>query len=77
MAVHDLIAAPEQLGNAARPELGDGIRSYHSLHDKEALQRHATPTFLYRVGDGRIVEIGHSLGGALTTATHDGAYRCC
>ena len=66
-----LLADPGRIGSVARPELGDGVRSYHLRHSKRhssvARPRHL---ILYRIGDSRTVEVGRVLHDAMELARH-------
>ena len=70
-ALRDLSAEPLLLGSAARPELGDGVRSYHLRHSRKrsevARPRHL---ILYRLADGSIVEVGRVLHDAMELERH-------
>lgn len=70
-ALRDLSAEPLRLGSAARPELGDDVRSYHLRHSRKHSQvarpRHL---ILYRIADGSIVEVGRVLHDAMELERH-------
>ena len=65
-ALRDLSVEPLRLGSSARPELGNGVRSYHlrhsRRHSKVARPRHL---ILYRIAAGSIVEVGRVLHDAM------------
>lgn len=65
-ALRDLSTEPLRLGSAARPELGNGVRSYHLRHSRKhsgvARPRHL---ILYRIAEGSIVEVGRVLHDAM------------
>lgn len=66
-----LLTDPERLGTAARPEFGEGVRSYHLAHLKRgsgvARPRHL---ILYRIGDAGVVEVGRVLHDAMELERH-------
>jgi toxin ParE1/3/4 len=70
-ALRDLLAEPERVGSADRPELGEGVRSYHLRHSRKqsnvARPRHL---ILYRIADGGIVEVGRILHDAMELERH-------
>jgi toxin ParE1/3/4 len=70
-ALSGLLANPERIGSAARPELGDRVRSFHLRYSKRhtgvARPRHL---ILYRIGDAGIVEIGRLLHDAMELERH-------
>ena len=70
-ALRDLSAEPLRLGSAARPELGNGVRSYHLRHSRKrsevARPRHL---ILYGIADGSIVEVGRVLHDAMELERH-------
>lgn len=70
-ALADLLADPQRIGSAARPELGDGVRSYHLQHSK----KHSNVTrtrhlILYRMADAGTVEVGRVLHDAMELERH-------
>jgi toxin ParE1/3/4 len=71
VALVALLADPERIGSATRPELGDGIRSYHLRHSKRhsgvARPRHF---ILYRIGHAGTVEVGRVLYDAMELERH-------
>jgi toxin ParE1/3/4 len=70
-ALADLVTDPERIGSAARPELGDGVRSYHLRHSRKkskvARPRHL---ILYRMGAAGMVEVGRVLHDAMELERH-------
>jgi toxin ParE1/3/4 len=70
-ALVGLLADPERIGSAPRPELGDRVRSYHLRHSKRhsgvARPRHL---ILYRIGEAGAVEIGRVLHDAMELERH-------
>jgi toxin ParE1/3/4 len=70
-ALRDLSAEPRPLGSAARPELGDGVRSYHLQHSRKrsevARPRHL---ILCRIAEGSIVEVGRVQHNAMEQERH-------
>jgi toxin ParE1/3/4 len=70
-ALLSLLDDPERVGRAARPELGDGVRSYHLRWAKRrsnvARPRHL---ILYRIGDAGTVEVGRVLHDAMELERH-------
>lgn len=70
-ALRDLGTEPLRPGSAARPELGDDVRSYHLRHSRKnsgiSRPRHL---ILYRIAEGSIVEIGRVLHDAMELERH-------
>jgi toxin ParE1/3/4 len=70
-AVVALLTSPDRIGSAARPELGDGVRSNHLRHSRAdsgvARPRHL---ILYRIGDAGTVEVGRVLHDAMEPERH-------
>lgn len=70
-ALYDLSTEPLRRGSAARPELGDDVRSYHLRHSGDgsdvARPRHL---ILYRIASGAIVEVGRVLHDAMELERH-------
>ena len=70
-SLRDLGADPVRLGSISRPELGDGVRSYHLRHSRDrfdiARPRHL---ILYRIVDKPVVEIGRVLHDAMELERH-------
>ena len=70
-ALRDLAAAPLRLGTTARPELGEGVRSYHLRSARKqagvARPRHL---ILYRTRGTSIVEVGRVLHDAMDLERH-------
>ena len=66
-----LLTSPDRIGSAVRPELGDGVRSYHLRHSRAdsgvARPRHL---ILYRIGDAGTVEVGRVLHDAMELERH-------
>jgi toxin ParE1/3/4 len=69
--LRDLSSEPLRLGSAARPELGDDVRTYHLRHSRKhsgvARPRHL---ILYRIAEGSIVEVGRVLHDAMELERH-------
>lgn len=70
-ALRDLAANPLRLGTAARPELGEGVRSYHLRSARKqagvARPRHL---ILYRIRGISTVEVGRLLHDAMELERH-------
>lgn len=70
-ALAELLADPERIGSAARPELGSGVRSYHLPHCRTrarvARPRHL---ILYRMGEAGSVDVGRVLHDAMELEHH-------
>ncbi len=70
-ALRDLSTEPLRLGSAARPELGDDVRSCHLRHSRNhsdvARPRHL---IVYRIVEGSIVEVGRALHDAMELERH-------
>jgi toxin ParE1/3/4 len=70
-ALRDLSADPLRLGTVARPELGEGVRSYHLRSSRKrtsvARPRHL---FLYRIRGTSVVEVGRVLHDAMELERH-------
>ena len=70
-ALAELLADPERIGSAARPELGSGVRSYHLRHCRTSA-RVARPRhlILYRTGEAGSVDVGRVLHDAMERERH-------
>lgn len=72
-AIKDIAADPTRAGSRARPELGDGVRSWHLRlgRDRSPTERVHEPRhfLIYRVEDGLVV-IGRVLHEAMDLAAH-------
>lgn len=73
--IRDIVADPFRPGSRPRPEIGEGIRSWHvsgSRHRTETPGVHRPRHFLiYRV-DGEIVVIGRVLHDSMDITSHTG-----
>ena len=75
-ALADLANDPMRLGSAARPELGDSIRSYHLRHSRARAAGGEGPVgrprhlVLYRLDGAGIVEVGRVLHDAMELDRH-------
>jgi toxin ParE1/3/4 len=70
-----IAADPFQLGSAARPEIGEGVRTYHLRHARaraKAAGRVRTPRhfLLYRCASPDIVGVGRVLHEAMELSRH-------
>lgn len=72
-ALVDLLDDPQRINSALRPELGEGVRSYHLRHARKhsgvARPRHL---ILYRMDDAGTVEVGRVLHDAMELERHAG-----
>lgn len=75
-AFRDVAAEPERISSIARPELGEGVRSYHLRHSREWARtgygivirpRHLV---LYRVARADLIGIGRVLHDAMEIERH-------
>jgi toxin ParE1/3/4 len=70
-ALLDLSADPQRVGSVARPELGEGVRSYHVRHSRKrgdvANPRHL---IVYRRREDDVVEVSRVLHDAMELARH-------
>jgi toxin ParE1/3/4 len=66
-----LLADPTRIGSAGRPELGDGVRSFHLRYIRRqssvARPRHL---ILYRISNAGTVEVGRVLHDAMELDRH-------
>lgn len=70
-ALRDLAADPLRPGSAARPELGEGVRSYHlRAARKQAGVARPRHLILYRIRGTSIVEVGRVLHDAMEPERH-------
>jgi toxin ParE1/3/4 len=70
-ALRDLTVAPLRLGTTARPELGEGVRSYHLRSaGKRAGVGRPRHLILYRIGGALTVEVGRVLHEAMELERH-------
>lgn len=74
-AVRDLAAQPNRPGSTGRPELGEGVRSWHLRLSRErartatGIVRHPRHFLIYQVQDGHLV-IGRVLYDAMELERH-------
>lgn len=72
----DIADEPERLGSIARPELGQGVRSYHLRYSRRrvpcnlGIVRRPRHLILYRVTDPRMVGIGRILHEGMELERH-------
>lgn len=77
-ALNDICEAPERPGSAARPELGDGIRSWHLRLSRERARgsdggvRRPRHLILYTIVDDAIIGILRVLHDAMEVHRHLG-----
>ena len=70
-ALRDLCTEPLRLGHPARPELSDGVRSYHLRHSRKRSDITRTRhLILYRIAGDSIVEVGRVLHDAIELERH-------
>lgn len=75
-ALADLAAEPDRPGSLPRPELGNGIRSYHLHHSrtrvpgKRGAVRRPRHLVLYRIERSGTVEVGRVLHDAMELERH-------
>jgi toxin ParE1/3/4 len=70
-ALRDLAADPLRLGGSARPELGEGIRTFHLRHvRKQGSAFRPRHLIVYRIRPSSIVEIGRVLHDAMEIERH-------
>jgi len=70
-ALRDLAADPARLGTMARPELGEGVRSYHlrSVRKQAGVAR-PRHLILYRIRGTSTAEVGRVLHDAMDLERH-------
>jgi toxin ParE1/3/4 len=71
----DIATNPLCLGSAARPEIGEGIRTYHLRHGRSRVQsggrvRKPRHFLLYRALSTDIVDVGRGLHDAMDVVLH-------
>ncbi len=74
-ALHDISSQPDRVGNISRPELGEGVRSWHLHLSRERARtetgavRRPRHFLIYRL-EGDLVVIGRVLHDAMELARH-------
>lgn len=74
-ALHDVSSQPDRVGNALRPELGEGVRSWHLKLSREraravaGIVRRPRHFLIYRIED-ELVVVGRVLHDAMELAQH-------
>lgn len=76
-AIRDVAADPRRIGSVARPELGDGVYTYHLRHSRarartpDGIVRKPRHILLYRfVPDADLIDIGRVLHDAMEPERH-------
>ena len=73
-ALRAIAADPFRLGSAARPEIGEGVRTYHMRHSRAqtaaAMVRRPRHFLLYRCVSSNIVGVGRVLHEAMELSRH-------
>jgi toxin ParE1/3/4 len=66
-----LLSEPARIGSIARPELGDGVRSFHLRYARtQSSVGRPRHLILYRVGNAGTVEVGRVLHDAMELDRH-------
>lgn len=74
-ALHDVSSQPDRAGNVHRPELGEGVRSWHLRLSRErartatGIVRRPRHFLIYRI-EGDLVVVGRVLHDAMELAQH-------
>jgi toxin ParE1/3/4 len=80
-AIGDIASDPTRVGSKSRPELGDGVRSWHIRHSRDrspAEPVHTPRHFLVYKSESGLVVIGRVLHDAMDLSAHvdsDAAWR--